>query len=1211
MKYPVRKSLTVFALLASTWPLSAQTTAPAPAKPEKEEEIVVLSPFEVSGTKDTGYQATETLAGTRIRTNLKDVGSAISVITKEFMADIGATDNTTLLQYTTSAEVGGTRSTYAGLGNGTSVSEAASLSSPSSNNRLRGLSAADNTRDFFVSDIPWDGFNIDRVEIQRGPNSILFGLGKPAGMINATLRRAEFRDMNTAEFRVGSYGSQRASLDINKQLLDKTLAIRVIGLRDHKKFQQNPAYENDNRIYGAVRFDPQLFKDRSFHTSINAKFEHGNIDANRPRSVPPSDHLSPWFRDKSNALGGMYDPTKVNDSAYAKGKLLLSNGYNAELDPPTAGLPGIAGDNKGQADSGDPDFNAWISGRGNQQQQFYFIDGTTNQLYNLYGGYVNNGARSSTGAILTGNAAIPGLRFSGIFYGVAGLPGYASTAKIPGYQYGQYREQSLTDSSVFDFYNTLIDGPNKWENENWDSYNISLSQTGWNDRVGIELNYDNQKYNRSNESFLGWNPTLDVDILQNFQDLKANPNVGRPYIQGGGSGGYYSSKREYVRASLFGEFRSSDVINNAFVRKLVGVHRFNGVYSDEKYATENRTWNLYGAPQSYDTMTGVALPFNDRPPSAYVYLGGSIASRTSPTGANIPGISAPIVLNDGNLYQFNAQWKNFNVPFGDPWTIPSSVADAFNPSPALQNSNPDNYVGWNSNFNFDILRYRDGDKSLTTNASKALRRVKSYAGSWQSFWWDGAVVGTFGWRSDQVRAKDITASATGPRSTLNLQPGIYELPTNYLSDIKSHATSWGGVVHINKLFNEGKDPLPFNISLSYNTSANFEISGTRRDLYGTVLGNPSGDTKDYGILLSTKDSKYSLRVVKYKSSAKDASTQMSNLNMFGDIVSYGLRWRNVFLYNLNTYTLDSANGSNEWRYNFDPDTSIGETQTQATAREDASIAAWNAIQAKLPASFFQYWGFSPGPQTNLANPDPAQVQAYKMWNGQRPTGLTVTSDVASEGYEFELTANPTPNWRISFNASQNESNLKNVGGASTTEFVNYMTTMLAGPAGEMRLFSGGPTAGTTRTQWNSWLGSYTLLKLQEGAASSEVRKWRYNIVSNYSFRQGMLKGVGVGGSYRWQDKIVLGYPVLALTSSTYAFDLNKPYYGPSEDAIDLWASYERKLTAKIKWKIQLNVRNAFMKQNLIPISVQPDGQTWASVKISPAQEWFVTNTFSF
>lgn len=1208
-------AMLAFSLLAvAAYPQAAPKTTTtaadnAPAKPvpvvktpAEEEAPIVLTPFEVTSEKDNGYQATETLAGTRIRTNLRDIGAAISVVTKEFMNDVGATDNTTLLQYTTNAEVGGTRSTYAGLGNGTSVSEQSTLASPNSNNRVRGLSAADNTRDFYVTDIPWDGFNIDRVDIQRGPNSILFGLGKPAGIVNASLRNAEFRDTNTAEFRFGSYGSQRGTLDINKELLDNRLAVRVIGLWDHEKFQQNPAFEDDERIYGAVRFDPQLFKNKSFRTSIRAKFEHGEINANRPRLVPPNDHITPWFRSAavsaSNPFGGL-------------GKLILTNGYTAERED----TPAVGGDGMGQARAADPDYNAWISGRGNQQQPFYFYDGNTAQLYRLYGGYINNGTRNADGSVRSASSSLVGLRYSGVFYGVGGLPTYATNARLPGYQYGQYREQSLTDSSIFNFYDNLIDGPNKGENEKWDSYNVALSQTAWDDRIGLEVAVDHQDYKRANQSFLGWAPTLDVDILGQFQDLGANPNVGRPYVQGGGSGSSYKSKRDYLRGSVFGELRSSDLFDSPFLRKLIGNHRFNGVYSDEEYASENRTWNLYGTSAAWDVYHGASLPFNDRPPIAMIYLGPSIAARSSANGAAIPGITAPIQLNDGSIYHFSSQWNNFSTPYNGAWTIPGAYANVFNNTtglPAgqtalLQNSNPANYVGWNTNYYLDILRYADGDQSLTTNASKALRKTKSYAGSWQSYWWDGALVGTIGWRYDVVRGKDVTAPATGARNTLNLSPGIYDLPANYASELKSHSLSKGAVLHLNKLLS--RDWLPLNVSVSYNTSDNFEIAGTRRDIYGDVLGNPTGETKDYGILLSTKDGKYSFRAVKYEAAVKDAATQMSNLQMFGDIVSYGLRWRNVFLYNLNAYTLDTANGSNEWRYNFDPDTSIGETQDQATAREDASIAAWNAIQAKLPAKFYNYWGFTP--PSNLANPDPAQVQAYKLWGGSTPQGLTLTSDTQSEGYEFELTANPTRNWRIAFNAAKTEAVRNNVGGALATEFVGYIDQMMAGPAGEMRMFSGGPTAQTLRQQWNSYKGSWTLLKLQEGASSSEIRKWRYNVVTNYSFTNGLLKGVGVGGSYRWQDKIVIGYPVVAVTASDYKFDLSKPYYGPSEDALDLWASYERKLTNKIRWKIQLNVRNAFDKEKLIPISVQPDGQTWASVRIAPREEWFVTNTFNF
>ena len=168
MKTPTRIALA--ALFASGgWQLGAQTVAPSTTntKPLEDEEAVILSPFEVQVQKDTGYQATETLAGTRIRTDLKDVGGALSVYTKEFMRDIGATDNSSLLQYTTNAEVAGTRGSYAGLGNGTSMDESGTLRAPGSAQRVRGLAAADNTRDFFITDIPWDSYNVDRIDIRE------------------------------------------------------------------------------------------------------------------------------------------------------------------------------------------------------------------------------------------------------------------------------------------------------------------------------------------------------------------------------------------------------------------------------------------------------------------------------------------------------------------------------------------------------------------------------------------------------------------------------------------------------------------------------------------------------------------------------------------------------------------------------------------------------------------------------------------------------------------------------------------------------------------------------------------------------------------------------------------------------------------------------------------------------------------------------------
>ena len=1259
MSLRVTHRATVFGavLLSSALGLAQQaptTTAVTPVTP-KEEEAIVLSPFEVVTTKDTGYQATETLAGTRIRTNLADVGSAISVVTKEFLKDIGATDNGSLLQYTTNAEVAGTLGTYEGLGNGTSVDETSNLRAPSGAQRVRGLAAADNTRDFFVTDIPWDSYNVDRIEIQRGPNSILFGLGSPAGIVNATTNSAEFRTFGSADTRFGSYGSKRGSLDLNQQLIPKVLSLRIDGLWNNEKYEQKPAFQDDHRLSGALRFDPQLFKDKSFHTSIKAKYENGQVKADRPRTVTPQDSITPWFRAASS------DPNNLMGGA---GKVVIPNGYVLGSSAST--------------------FNPWLSGIVNQQQPLWLIDGTSNQLYRIYGGYVNTGALTAAGVPQGAGTNLVGAKYADVFSALGSFNAYANNAHLTGAQYGQYRNMSLTDPTAFDFYKNLIDGTTKNEWEGWDTYNIDITQTAFNDRLGFELTFDRQKYHRGGQALLGGQPTLNIDILQNFQDYVVgptnannssvgNPNFGRPFVVGGpGRGSSYESDRKYVRGSVFGELRASDFLaKEGFLAKLLGKHRFNGVYSDETYSAENRSWQMYANSAAYAAFKLQGNPdgLTNLPPVAVIYLGPSLAGASSAAGAYIPRVSSNVALQNGNIYQFESTWRpQPGVNIADPWNVPTNLQPFFNGAPVInttvtpnapyaqltQVSNPANYVGWNSNFTDNLLRYDNGnDQSLVTAAAKSLRETKSYAGSWQGFLWKDAIVPTLGWRYDEVQSKSVSASplpGSAARGALNLNPNVYRLPDEFPANqiLKDHSTAGGVVVHLNKLFGE-KDPLPFNVSLSYNKSNNFQVTDLRRDIYGNPIGNPTGKTKDYGLLLSTKDRKYSLRVVKYETSLAGANTQLDNSGIYGTIRD-ALNWRNIKTYYMSAYDWSTAGQTNltpytGQRYLWDPayvDNTTGrpvasgvatsvpanshlETTAQANTRRDAALQALNDMQVFLAGNgYFNAWNYGVGPTTQSALQTRGQYEAspkqpvtnsvYDYRTAPLMQGFAVTADTMSKGYEFELTANPTSNWRVAFNASKTEAVRTNVGGPVLDGLVAYMDNLMAGPAGDLvRFNSDYSAANELRQDWNPWRGQYTLLKLQENTAASELRKWRYNVVSNYSFRTGMLKGTGVGASYRWQDKVVIGYPVIPdpKNPTLASFDLSKPYYGPSEDALDLWASYEHKLNDKIGWKIQFNVRNALGKDKLIPISVEPDGKTWASVRIAPNQEWFITNTFSF
>ena len=1242
----VRTHLTALAVLAGAWPLVAQTTPIPSVAPLKEDDVLVLSPFEVKAEEDNGYVATSTLAGTRIRTDLSDVGSAISVITKEFMRDIGATDSATLLQYTTNAEVAGTRGTYAGLGNGVALDESATLKAPAGAQRVRGLAAADNTRDFFITDIPWDNFNVDRIDIQRGPNSILFGLGSPAGIVNASLRNAEFRNKGSFEFRTGSYGTVRSTLDVNQELIKDVLAIRVSGLWEHEKFRQKPAFENDERIYAALRFEPQLFKDPSFHTSLKVKFEHGEIDANRPRTVTPNDNFTAWWRPRAvtadNPFGGM-------------GQAVVNNPYDSFR---TDNI--VAGDGRGQSQSSTVNYQPYLTDAVNQQQPLWTIDGQTNQLYGVQAGFVNTGARNNAGGFTGAANGLIGKRQNGILYLINSVPSSAIGLGLPNAQFGQYRNMSLLDSTVFDFNNILIDGPNKYEREGWDALGVSLSQTGWGDRVGVEFNYDKQKYARSNASLLG-SPTLTLDLSKNLVDFwsnasadgvtsTTNPNFGRPLVTStsGGNGGSYKSDREYYRASVFGEIRARDFLTkDSFLAKLLGKHRLNGVYSSEKFSTENRLWvenaNSREWAGYWNDTNGLGSGIQERPPVALIYLGSSVLGRSAAAGANIQGIGTNITMADPSIRIFAPNWINFSVPFNAAYTLPANLEKIFGTGATTQASNVANYTGW-SNYNTYLMRYNNGqDLSLLTRAQLSKRETKSYASSWQAFMWNDAIVPTLGWRFDEVKGMQVQAPRVGGnRSIVNLAPDVYVLPAVYPASqiFKDHSASGGVVVHLNKLFE--RDRLPINISLSFNKSSNFQVTDTRRDLYGTPLSNPTGDTKDFGILLSTKDGKYSFRAVKYETNVYNGDSAISNSAGLGSFLVEGMKFRNVFLYKLAVYDWAGREGwagRNTWGKDVNAiGTTIGANQSLTAAEgrvlEDATIRGWNEIQAWLTGKgFFQAWGFTPPSLSVLTDrttyenakgskygldpaaqyaPDPATVVNY---TSSAPSGFTVTADTHSKGYEFEFVANPTKNWRISINASKSEASRSNVGGPLLDELISYLDSKFVNadgtitPAGQIFRFSS-ISNSLYATVYAPWRSNYVAMKLNEGSSAAEIRKWRYNVITNYSFSEGRLKGVGVGGSYRWQDKVGIGYPTL-ISGTGASFDFANPYYGPSEHAIDLWASYGHKVTNKVNWKIQLNIRNAFAKDGLIPVSIEPDGKTWAGVRVKPNQEWFVTNTFSF
>ena len=180
-------------LLASAGAVSASVSAAAepavPALPDagrasEAAPIVQLSPFEVS-VDGRGYYGANTTSGTRLNTKIADLGASITVITKEQMEDFALLNIHDIFAYEAGTEGIHNYTEFSVDQNG-AVTDSTNLN-PQDANRIRCIGAANITFGNFETSgrVPLDPIDIDAVEISRGPNSSIFGIGNPSGRVNS------------------------------------------------------------------------------------------------------------------------------------------------------------------------------------------------------------------------------------------------------------------------------------------------------------------------------------------------------------------------------------------------------------------------------------------------------------------------------------------------------------------------------------------------------------------------------------------------------------------------------------------------------------------------------------------------------------------------------------------------------------------------------------------------------------------------------------------------------------------------------------------------------------------------------------------------------------------------------------------------------------------------------------------------------------------
>lgn len=248
---------------------------PAPARPPRrrrepplerpnpggEDEAIELSPFEVSGRADRGYGTAEAAGATRIALPVSEVPGHVATINQELIQDTGGSMHALgeVAKYisgiTYSNEIGQGSVTIRG-----SVSRGGSLVEDGlPGNAIAGGSAAIALLDLNM---------VDRIEVIKGPNGILYGAHALGGVINRVTKKPLPVRRTSLTAWAGSYDTWGASLDATGPVGEnRDLLYRVILTEQQGRGPNGE--DNDLRT-----FNPQFEYRLADDTTVRVAYAH-------------------------------------------------------------------------------------------------------------------------------------------------------------------------------------------------------------------------------------------------------------------------------------------------------------------------------------------------------------------------------------------------------------------------------------------------------------------------------------------------------------------------------------------------------------------------------------------------------------------------------------------------------------------------------------------------------------------------------------------------------------------------------------------------------------------------------------------------------------------------------------------------------------------------------------------------------------------------
>jgi hypothetical protein len=216
------------------------------------------------------------------------------------------------------------------------------------------------------------------------------------------------------------------------------------------------------------------------------------------------------------------------------------------------------------------------------------------------------------------------------------------------------------------------------------------------------------------------------------------------------------------------------------------------------------------------------------------------------------------------------------------------------------------------------------------------------------------------------------------------------------------------------------------------------------------------------------------------------------------------------------------------------------------------------------------------------------TQLNRLWTNLGYTDAEHTTlayrDIQSlkaKGYEFEVTANPTRNIRMTLNHARPDTRVIESNTGLKDYFERNLAAFQAGAnAAAGTVIDGRVVQDPTQIALDILSVQNFLNGLTHGSIQNNTLKSTTNVAGTYSFREGMLKGFSIGGGAQFRGKRKQGSvdPQIKYNTTTptvqqtrdAAFDY---LYVPSTTIVTAHMSYDYRFSRKIRARFQLNVAN--------------------------------------